>query len=75
MEIFVLACLLAAAPETDAQRKFAAKCDEVYVEQSACLEEAERLKLAFDYAYNLRSEGTFAGCIRKTQTAPQPSYQ
>jgi hypothetical protein len=64
MVVFVLACLIATAPETPAQKEMAAKCHRVFALQSACLEEAERLKLAFDYAENKRSEGTFAGCIR-----------
>jgi hypothetical protein len=72
METFVLACLIAMTPETEIQRELAAKCDRVYMEQAACLDEAERLKLAFDYAENTRSEGTLVGCIRKIQPRSQP---
>jgi hypothetical protein len=64
MDVFVLACLIATAPETQAQKEMAAKCHQIYTQQSVCLAEAERLKLAFDYAENRRSEGTLAGCIR-----------
>jgi hypothetical protein len=64
MDVFVLACLIATAPETQTQKEMAAKCQQIYTAQSACLKEAERVKLAFDYAENKRSEGTLAGCIR-----------
>jgi hypothetical protein len=65
MEVFVLACLIATAPETRDQRELVAMCDQVYSEEAACLEHAAKLKRAFDYAENRRSEGTLAGCIRK----------
>jgi|RhiMetdeSRZDD1v2_1073273.scaffolds.fasta_scaffold957137_2 hypothetical protein len=71
MDVFVLACLIATAPETQAQKDLVAKCHQIYTTQSTCLEEAERLKLAFDYAENTRSEGTFAGCIRTMVTEGQ----
>lgn len=64
MDVFVLACLIATAPETQTQKEMAAKCQQIYAAQSACLNEAELVKLAFDYAENRRSEGTLAGCIR-----------
>jgi hypothetical protein len=64
MDAFVLACLIATAPETQAQKETAAKCYQIYTLQSVCLAEAERVRLAFDYAENTRSEGTLAGCIR-----------
>jgi hypothetical protein len=64
MEAFVLTCLIATAPETQMQKELASKCSQVYAQYSLCLEEAERLKRAFDYAENTRSEGILVGCIR-----------
>lgn len=64
MEAFLLTCLIATAPETQLQKELTAKCHQVYSQQSHCLEEAERLKRAFDYAENTRSEGIVVGCIR-----------
>jgi hypothetical protein len=75
MEVFVLACLIATAPETLDQQKFAAKCDRAYSAQTACLEQAAKLKRAFNYAENRRSEGTLAGCIRKPAPDLQPHEQ
>jgi hypothetical protein len=75
MEVFVLACLIATAPETLDQKELAAKCDQVYSEETACLDHAAKLKRAFNYAENRRSEGTLAGCIRKPATYSQPHEQ
>ena len=60
----MLTCLIAMAPETQVQKELASKCHQVYTQQSLCLEEAERLKRAFDYAENTRSEGILVGCLR-----------
>jgi hypothetical protein len=69
MEVFVLTCLIATTPETPAQKEYAAKCHQTYTE-TVCLEYSAKLKLAFDYAENARSEGTFAGCIRSPHSMP-----
>ncbi len=73
MEIFVLTCLLAMTPETDAQKELAAKCHQaIYAKQSDCWDEAERLKRAFEHAENTRNEGPIAVCERKMQPKQRP---
>ena len=71
MDAFLLVCLIAVTPETLSQKEMAEKCNKIYTTQSTCLEQAEQLTGAFDYAENRRSEGTFAGCIRTTVTEGQ----